>query len=99
MDIDVSKYFKPNLNEARKRSRKDVPHDQFHLDEQLKTIGHGKKYLIDTYGCQANEADGETMAGILSLMGFEKTTQENDASVIIINTCAIREKCRKSRLG
>ncbi|MDA0871647.1 MAG: tRNA (N6-isopentenyl adenosine(37)-C2)-methylthiotransferase MiaB [Firmicutes bacterium] len=91
MDIDVSKYFKPNLNEARKRSRKDVSHDQFYLDEQLKTIGHGKKYLIDTYGCQANEADGETMAGILTLMGFEKTSQELEADIIIINTCAIRE--------
>jgi len=99
MDIDVSKYFKPNLNEARKRSRKDVSHDNFHLDDHLKTIGHGKKYLIDTYGCQANEADGETMAGILSLMGFEKTTQENEADVIIINTCAIRENAENRVWG
>ena len=99
MDIDVSKYFKPNLNEARKRSRKDVSHDQFHLDEQLKTIGHGKKYLIDTYGCQANEADGETMAGILSLMGFEKTKDELEADIIIINTCAIRENAENRVWG
>lgn len=99
MEIDVSKYFKPNLNEARKRSRKDVSHDQFYLDEQLKTIGHGKKYLIDTYGCQANEADGETMAGILSLMGFEKTSQELDADIIIINTCAIRENAENRVWG
>lgn len=99
MDIDVSKYFKPNLKEARKRSRKDVSHDQFHLDEQLKTIGHGKKYLIDTYGCQANEADGETMAGILTLMGFEKTSQETEADIIIINTCAIRENAENRVWG
>jgi tRNA-2-methylthio-N6-dimethylallyladenosine synthase len=99
MDIDVSKYFKPNLNEARKRSRKDVSHDQFYLDEQLKTIGHGKKYLIDTYGCQANEADGETMAGILTLMGFEKTSQELEADIIIINTCAIRENAENRVWG
>ncbi len=99
MDIDVSKYFKPNLNEARKRSRKDVSHDQFQLDEQLKTIGHGKKYLIDTYGCQANEADGETMAGILTLMGFEKTSQELEADIIIINTCAIRENAENRVWG
>ncbi len=99
MDIDVSKYFKPNLNEARKRSRKDVSHDQFYLNEQLKTIGHGKKYLIDTYGCQANEADGETMAGILTLMGFEKTSQELEADIIIINTCAIRENAENRVWG
>ena len=99
MDIDVSKYFKPNLNEARKRSRKDVSHDQFHLDKQLKTIGHGKKYIIDTYGCQANEADGETMAGILSLMGFEKTKDELEADIIIINTCAIRENAENRVWG
>lgn len=99
MDIDVSKYFKPNLNEARKRSRKDVSHDQFYLNEELKTIGHGKKYLIDTYGCQANEADGETMAGILSLMGFEKTSQELEADIIIINTCAIRENAENRVWG
>jgi tRNA-2-methylthio-N6-dimethylallyladenosine synthase len=99
MEIDVSKYFKPNLNEARKRSRKDVSHDQFYLDEQLKTIGHGKKYLIDTYGCQANEADGETMAGILTLMGFEKTKDETEADIILINTCAIRENAENRVWG
>lgn len=99
MEIDVSKYFKPNLNEARKRSRKDVAHDHFHLEENLKIIGHNKKYLIDTYGCQANEADGETMAGILTLMGFEKTTNETEADIIIINTCAIRENAENRVWG
>jgi tRNA-2-methylthio-N6-dimethylallyladenosine synthase len=99
MEIDVSKYFKPNLSDARKRSKKDVPIEQFKLHESHQKIGHGKKYLIDTYGCQANEADSETMAGILELMGFEKTSVEAESDIIIINTCAIRENAENRVWG
>ena len=99
MDIDVSKYFKPNLSKARRRSKSEVQHDNFEINEIHKNLGHGKKYWIQTYGCQANEADGETMAGILKMMSFSPAENENEASIIIINTCAIRENAENRVWG
>ena len=99
MDIDVSKYFKPNLSKARKRSKSEIQHENFEINEIHKNLGHGKKYWIQTYGCQANEADGETMAGILKMMSFSPAENENEASIIIINTCAIRENAENRVWG
>ena len=47
--------------------------------------------LVDTFGCQQNVADGEVLMGILREMGYELTRDENQADVILLNTCAIRE--------
>jgi tRNA-2-methylthio-N6-dimethylallyladenosine synthase len=97
--IDVEKYFTPDLTQARKRTKKTIEEVQFDLNDTYKSIGHNKTYLIHTYGCQGNEADSETMAGILELMGFKKTSDEADADVILINTCAIRENAENRIWG
>jgi tRNA-2-methylthio-N6-dimethylallyladenosine synthase len=98
-NIDIEKYFKPDLKQARKRTRQTVEELKFNLDHEHQRIGVGKTYKIDTYGCQGNEADSETMAGILELMGFTHTSQENEADLIIINTCAIRENAENRIWG
>ena len=98
-NVDLEKYFKPDLNQARKRSKKTVEELKFQLDDAHEKIGVDKTYMIDTYGCQGNEADSETMAGILELMGFAKTEEEHQADVIIINTCAIRENAENRIWG
>jgi len=98
-NIDIEKYFKPNLKQARKRSKQDVEELKFELSDAHQKIGVGKSYKIDTYGCQGNEADSEVMAGILELMGFTHTTTEENADVIIINTCAIRENAENRIWG
>ena len=46
---------------------------------------------IDTYGCQQNEADSEKLRGMLRGMGYGFTASEQQADVIVINTCAVRE--------
>ncbi len=55
--------------------------------------------LVDTYGCQQNEADSERIRGYLRSMGYGFTTDENAADVIVINTCAIREHAEDRVLG
>lgn len=65
----------------------------------MKTIGSGKKFLIQTYGCQMNEHDTEVMAGILSTMGYTATEEAADADVILLNTCAIRENAENKVFG
>lgn len=48
-------------------------------------------FHIQTFGCQMNERDSETLAGMLTEMGYEATTDKKAASVAIINTCSVRE--------
>lgn len=55
--------------------------------------------LVDTFGCQQNVADGEMLAGMLAEMGFEPTTDEAAADVVLLNTCAIREHAEKRVFG
>jgi tRNA-2-methylthio-N6-dimethylallyladenosine synthase len=60
------------------------------------------KYLIETYGCQMNHHDSERMAGLLEQAGYEPTTDDRDADVVVINTCSVREKAEEklyTRLG
>ncbi len=97
--IDIEKYFKPNLKDARKRNKTDVHELQFELQDNHQNIGYLKTYQIHTYGCQGNEADSEIMAGILEQMGFTKTETEDDSDIIILNTCAIRENAENRIWG
>ena len=55
--------------------------------------------LVDTFGCQQNVADGEVLMGMLREMGYELTRDENQADVILLNTCAIREHAEKRVYG
>ena len=61
-----------------------------------------KKYLIETFGCQMNVHDSERMAGMLDRAGYERAHDEQDADVIVINTCSVREHAAEklyTRLG
>ncbi|WP_238594662.1 tRNA (N6-isopentenyl adenosine(37)-C2)-methylthiotransferase MiaB [Caenibacillus caldisaponilyticus] len=102
---DYSVYFQrtfvaPNLKEARRRRRQAVRHlNDFSIPDDIKGIGAGKKYLIRTYGCQMNEHDSEVMAGILEEIGYTSTDVEEEADIILLNTCAIRENAENKVFG
>ena len=90
----------PNLKKAQVRTKNTIERiDSFIIPENAKFIGNGKKYYISTYGCQANERDSETLAGILDSLGFEKSESPEDVDVILINTCAIRQNAEEKVLG
>src|SRR5699024_10941260 len=78
---DFAHYFEttyepPDIRKARKRGRDDIEvHYDFNIPDEMQNIGEGKKFLIRTYGCQMNEHDTEVMAGILTEMGYESTTE------------------------
>jgi tRNA-2-methylthio-N6-dimethylallyladenosine synthase len=60
------------------------------------------KLKLITYGCQANELDSERIAGLLAPEGYDLIDREEEADLILLNTCAIREKAEQkvySRLG
>src|SRR5699024_10342336 len=102
---DFAKYFEttyepPNINKARKRGRDEIEvHYDFEVPEEMRMIGKGKHFLIRTYGCQMNEHDTEVMAGILTEMGYTPTNNTEDAEIILLNTCAIRENAENKVFG
>ncbi|MBO7187516.1 MAG: tRNA (N6-isopentenyl adenosine(37)-C2)-methylthiotransferase MiaB [Clostridia bacterium] len=58
-----------------------------------------KYYFINTYGCQMNVHESEKIAGILSERGYKETKDDSKASVIVFNTCCIRENAEDKIYG
>ncbi len=55
-------------------------------------IGRGKKAALITFGCQMNEHDSEVIAAMIAQMGYSKASSPEEADLIVINTCAVRQK-------
>ena len=91
----------PDLHEAQKRTKKEVKFQtaQFSIPFELLNLGRGKKYYLRTYGCQANERDSETIAGIMKELAYEQTNNVEDADVILLNTCAVRKNAEDKVIG
>ena len=64
------------------------------IREKNEAAGRQLLAMVDTYGCQQNEADSEKIRGYLAEMGYGFTTDEFEADVIVINTCAVRDTRR-----
>ncbi len=58
-----------------------------------------KKYHLRTYGCQMNEHDSERIAGLLERDGYAATDSADDADVVVLNTCCIRENADNKLYG
>ena len=50
-----------------------------------------KKVYIETMGCQMNKSDTERMLGMLSHLGYEETKVQEEADLLMVNTCSIRQ--------
>ena len=88
----------PNMQEAKKRTNKEV--DYIYLDQNYdKNLFKGQKYFLRTYGCQMNVHDGEEIAARLESLGFKPTDSIEKADVVILNTCAIRENAHDKLYG
>lgn len=62
-------------------------------------MSKNKKYHIITYGCQMNEHDSEKLAGMLENLGYNNTEQLENADIILLNTCTIRENAELKVFG
>lgn len=58
-----------------------------------------KTYHITTFGCQMNEHDSETLAGMLTEQGFVESPERDEADVVIFNTCSVRDNADKRFFG
>ena len=87
----------PSLQEARKRSKEKV--EVIYLDNKEDKIVSGKKYFLRTYGCQMNVHDSEQIKFILESLGYMETEKLEDADIVVLNTCAIRENAHDKVFG
>ena len=58
-----------------------------------------KKFALNTFGCQMNQADAQRMRGILLPMGYTETENEEEADLILFNTCSVRQHAEERLFG
>ena len=69
------------------------------LQLDLKPIFKGKKYFLRTYGCQMNVHDSEQIRYYLEALGYTSVDTLEDADIVVLNTCAIRENAKDKVFG
>ena len=88
---------KPDLCVARNREKVNIKY--INLDLDIKPVFKGKKYFLRTYGCQMNVHDSEEIKYYLEKLGYIKTEILEEADVVVLNTCAIRENAKDKVFG
>ena len=88
----------PDMMEAKKRV-KDNNTEFIYVNPIMNNKFMGKKYYIRTYGCQMNVHDSEEIAGILENLGFVPCEEMEEADLVLLNTCAIRENAHDKVFG
>lgn len=63
------------------------------------TMQEPKTFFVKTYGCQMNELDSEVMAGMLKQRGLTRTETQDEADLLIFNTCSIRDLAERKAMG
>ncbi|MBR2000144.1 MAG: hypothetical protein IJ992_06485 [Lentisphaeria bacterium] len=57
------------------------------------------KFHIKTYGCQMNERDSDSASALLIAHGYVPTEDENEADIVILNTCSVRDQAERKAIG
>lgn len=78
--------------DEKKQGERLVPDPQQGSEQATQNGKDGRKLYIESYGCQMNFSDSEIVASILAGEGFNTTQQVEEADLVLINTCSIREK-------
>ena len=89
----------PDYKEARTRDIRPYKRIEFTEDSEVKDKYKGMTFYLKTYGCQMNEHDGENIEALLVFLGFSKVDRYEDADLVLLNTCSIRENAHNKAFG
>jgi len=70
-----------------------------HNDYITKKTGNRPVFFIRTYGCQMNSRDSEKLAGMLAQLGYAKASSQEEADLVVYNTCCVRENAENKIFG
>lgn len=87
----------PNMKDAKKRTNQKVLYVE--NANKVEKKFEGKKYFLKTYGCQMNVHDSEEIRKYLEMLGFIETKTLENADIVVLNTCAIRENAHDKVFG
>ena len=87
----------PDMNHEKSRNKENV--EFIYNNPIISDKFNGKKYFIRTYGCQMNVHDSEEISALLENLGYEKVDNVEDADLVVLNTCAIRENAHDKVFG
>jgi len=99
---EITILSQPDFREGKRRKAGPEVIYETGIPEDMRDFGKrgGQKYyLVQTFGCQMNEHDSETISGMLEQMGFLPTSDRRQADIILLNTCAIRENAEDRVFG
>ena len=85
-----------SLKELQSLEKNPLEHNGTPSPNSSKENKISKKAYIESYGCQMNFADSEVVASILTKEGYTITEQLDQASLVLVNTCSIREKAEQT---
>lgn len=89
----------PNYVDAKKRNNKDYKTVNYEVPSEYLNSFSGKTYYLKTYGCQMNEHDSENIAAMIESLGFKRIDDYEDADLVLLNTCSIRENAHNKAFG
>lgn len=89
----------PDYKEARTRDIRPYKRIEFTEDSEVKDKYKGMTFYLKTYGCQMNEHDSENIEALLVFLGFSKVDRYEDADLVLLNTCSIRENAHNKAFG
>ncbi len=89
----------PDYIKAKQRTNNKELDELYVFNDNLSTLGIGKKYFIKTYGCQMNEHDSENIKAMIEKMGYVESKDYKEADLVVLNTCSIRENAHNKAFG
>lgn len=84
---------------ARELTEQELLQQEQFMDAFASLAVRPDRYCIVTYGCQMNERDSETIAGIFERMGMRASRDRTQADLVIFNTCCVRDNAERRALG
>lgn len=89
----------PSYKEARTRDIREYNTVQYEFNKDIIDKYKNMKYFLKIYGCQMNEHDSENIKALLEKLGFSEVSNYEEADLVLLNTCSIRENAHNKAFG